>query len=176
MSVDLASLIVDVPDFPQPGIVFYDITPVLASAAGLAAVVNRLVVAAPPADLVVGIEARGFLLAAPVAYRLGLGMAPVRKPGKLPREVVSVDYELEYRSDTVAVHADAIPAGSRALIVDDVLATGGTVAATGDLVRRMDATVAGVLVLAELPELGPRERLAAHGLTQVTSLLTLEAG
>ena len=176
MSVDLASLIVDVPDFPRPGITFYDITPLLASAAGLSATVDQLAAAAPPADLVVGIEARGFLLAAPVAYRLGLGMVPVRKPGKLPRDVVSVDYELEYRSDTVAVHADAIPAGSRVLIVDDVLATGGTVAATGDLVTRMGATVAGVLVLAELPGLAPRERLAAHGLTQVTSLLTLGAG
>jgi adenine phosphoribosyltransferase len=100
---------------------------------------------------------------------------PVRKPGKLPRPVVSVDYELEYRSDTVAVHADAIPAGSRVLIVDDVLATGGTVAATGDLVRRVGGTVAGVLVLAELAELGPRERLAGHGLTDVTALLTIGA-
>jgi adenine phosphoribosyltransferase len=175
VSVDLASLIVDVPDFPRPGIVFFDITPLLASADGLAAVVDQLVAAAPPADLVVGIEARGFLLAAPVAYRLGLGLVPVRKPGKLPRPVVSVDYELEYRSDTVAVHADAIPAGARVLVVDDVLATGGTVAATGDLVTRMGATVAGVLVLGELAELAPRERLAAHGLTDVTSLLTLGA-
>ena len=176
MPVDLASLIVDVPDFPRPGIVFLDITPLLASPAGLAATVDQLVAAAPPADLVVGIEARGFLLAAPVAYRLGLGVVPVRKPGKLPRAAVSVDYELEYRSDTVAVHADAIPAGSRVLIVDDVLATGGTVAATGDLVTRVGGTVAGVLVLAELADLAPRARLAEHGLTDVTSLLTYGAG
>jgi adenine phosphoribosyltransferase len=174
--VDLASLIVDVPDFPRPGIVFFDITPLLASPAGLAATVDRLVAAAPPADLVVGIEARGFLLAAPVAYRLGLGLVPVRKPGKLPRPVVAVDYELEYRTDTLAVHADAIPPGSRVLVVDDVLATGGTVAATGDLVAKVGGTVVGVLVLAELPELAPRERLAAHGLTEVTSLLTLGDG
>jgi len=173
VSVDLASLIVDVPDFPRPGIAFYDITPLLASPAGLAATVDRLAAAAPAADLVLGIEARGFLLAAPVAYRLGLGLVPVRKPGKLPRPVVSVDYELEYRTDTVAVHADAVPAGSRVLIVDDVLATGGTVAATADLVARLGATVSGVLVLAELADLAPRDRLAAHGVTAVTALLTL---
>lgn len=175
MSIDLSSLIVDVPDFPRPGITFYDITPLLGSAAGLATAVDRLAAAAPPADLVVGIEARGFLLAAPVACRLGLGLVPVRKPGKLPRSVVTVGYELEYRTDSVAVHADAIPPGSRVLIVDDVLATGGTVAATADLVAKLGATVAGVLVLAELPELAPRERLAARGLTTVTSLLALGA-
>ena len=173
MPVDLASLIVDVPDFPRPGITFYDITPLLGSADGLAAIVDQLVAVAPPADLVLGIEARGFLLAAPVACRLGLGLVPVRKPGKLPRPVVTADYELEYRTDAVAVHADAIPVGAAVLIVDDVLATGGTVAATADLVAKLEATVAAVLVLAELPALNPRDRLAAHGLTAVTSLLTL---
>ena len=173
MSVDLASLIVGVPDFPRPGVNFYDITPLVASPAGLATTVDRLAAAAPAADLVLGIEARGFLLAAPVACQLGLGLVPVRKPGKLPRAVVSVDYELEYRTDTVAVHADAVPAGCRVLIVDDVLATGGTVAATADLVGKLGATVAGVLVLAELADLAPRDRLAAHGLTRVTSLLRL---
>jgi adenine phosphoribosyltransferase len=176
VSVDLASLIVAVPDFPRPGIVFFDITPLLSSAAGLATTVDRMVAAAPPADLVLGIEARGFLLAAPVAYRLGLGVVPVRKPGKLPRPVVSVDYELEYRTDTVAVHADAVPVGSRVLIVDDVLATGGTAAATADLVARLGATVAGVVVLAELADLAPRDRLATQDVTAVTSLLTIGAG
>ena len=141
MSVDLASLIVDVPDFPTPGISFFDITPLLASAAGFAATIDQLVAAAPPADVVLGIEARGFLLAAPVAYRLGLGVVPVRKPGKLPRPVASVDYALEYRTDTLTMHADAVPTGSRVLIVDDVLATGGTVAATADLVAQLGATV-----------------------------------
>ena len=175
VSVDLASLIVEVPNFPRPGIAFYDITPLLASAAGLAATVDQLAAAAPPADVVLGIEARGFLLAAPVAYRLGLGLVPVRKPGRLPRTVVSVDYALEYRTDTVAVHADAVAADSRVLIVDDVLATGGTVAATANLVAKLGATVAGVLVLAELADLAPRDRLAAHGLTAVTSLLSLGA-
>ncbi|HZA72869.1 MAG TPA: adenine phosphoribosyltransferase [Propionibacteriaceae bacterium] len=175
MSVDLTSLIVDVPDFPRPGVTFFDITPLLASAAGFAATVDQLVAAAPPADLVLGIESRGFLFAAPVAYRLGLGVVPVRKPGRLPRPVVSVDYESEYRTDTVSVHADAVAAGSRVLVVDDVLATGGTVAATADLVTKLGATVCGVVVLAELAFLEPRARLAAHGLTEVTSLLTLEA-
>lgn len=175
MSVDLASLIVDVPDFPTPGISFFDITPLLASEAGFAATIDQLVAAAPPADVVLGIEARGFLLAAPVAYRLGLGVVPVRKPGKLPRPVVSVDYALEYRTDTLTMHADAVPAGSRVLIVDDVLATGGTVAATAGLVTQLGGTVCGVVVLAELAFLEPRARLAAHGLTEVTSLLTLEA-
>jgi adenine phosphoribosyltransferase len=173
--VDLASLIVDVPDFPRPGIVYRDITPLLASPAGLAATVDQLVAAAPPADVVVGIEARGFLLAAPVAYRLGLGVVLVRKPGRLPRAVVAVDYELEYRTDTLAVHADAIPAGSRVLVVDDVLATGGTVAATAELVEKAGATVAGVLVLAELAGLGSRDRLAGAGVTDVTALLTMGA-
>jgi adenine phosphoribosyltransferase len=175
VSVDLASLIVDVPDFPRPGVAFFDITPLLASPSGFAATVDQLVAAAPPADVVVGIEARGFLLAAPVAYRLGLGVVPVRKPGKLPRPVVSVDYELEYRTDTVSVHADAIPVGSRVLVVDDVLATGGTVAAAAELITTLGATVCGVVVLAELAFTEPRARLAAHGLTEVTSLLTLGA-
>jgi adenine phosphoribosyltransferase len=112
VSVDLASMIVDVPDFPRPGIAFFDITPLLASADGLAATIDQLVAAAPPADLVLGVEARGFLLAAPVAYRLGLGVVPVRKPGKRPRSVASVDYTLEYRTDTLTVHADAVPTGS----------------------------------------------------------------
>ena len=124
MAVDLASLILDVPDFPRPGIGFKDITPLLASPAGLAAAIDQLVAAAPEVDVVLGMEARGFIFAAPVAYRLRRGFVPVRKPGKLPRQVVSVGYELEYGTDSVAVHADAVPAGSRVLIVDDVLATG----------------------------------------------------
>lgn len=150
MPVDLASLILDVPDFPRPGIGFKDITPLLASPAGLAAAVDGLAAAAPPADVVVGVEARGFLLAAPVAYRLGLGIVPVRKPGKLPRPVVSVDYDLEYRRDTVV--------------------------ATAGLVARLGASVAGVAVLAELAFLLPRARLAAAGLTSVSALVTFEAG
>jgi adenine phosphoribosyltransferase len=172
----LASLIVDVPDFPRDGVVFKDITPLIGSAEGLAAAIEGLVEAAPPdVDLVLGMEARGFIFGAPVAYGISVGFVPVRKPGKLPRDTFSVTYDLEYGTDTVAVHADAIPPGARVLIVDDVLATGGTVAACGDLVRRLDAEVAGVMVVAELAYLNPRARLAAHGLHEVTSLVSIEA-
>ena len=177
MPVDLASLILDVPDFPRPGVGFKDITPLLASPEGLAMAIDQLVLAAPESvDLVLGVESRGFIFAAPVAYGLEVGFVPVRKPGKLPREVVSVRYDLEYGSDELAVHADAVPAGSRVLIVDDVLATGGTVAAAADLVTQLGAEVAGVLVVAELAFLDPRARLAAHGLTDVSALVTIEAG
>ena len=177
MPVDLASLILDVPDFPKPGVGFKDITPLLATPEGLATAIDELVLAAPSSvDLVLGLEARGFIFAAPVAYGLEVGFVPVRKPGKLPRDVVSVRYDLEYGSDSLAVHADAVPAGSRVLIVDDVLATGGTVAATADLVTQLGAEVAGVLVVAELAFLNPRARLAAHGLTDITALVTIEAG
>ena len=176
MPVDLASLILDVPDFPNPGVGFKDITPLLASPEGLATAIDQLVLAAPDSvDLVLGVESRGFIFAAPVAYGLEVGFVPVRKPGKLPRDVVSVHYDLEYGSDGLAVHADAVPAGSRVLIVDDVLATGGTVAATADLVAQLGAEVAGVLVVAELAFLNPRARLAAHGLTDITALVTIEA-
>jgi adenine phosphoribosyltransferase len=172
----LAALIVDVPDFPQHGVVFKDITPLIGSAQGLAAAIEGLVEAAPAdVDLVLGMEARGFIFGAPVAYGISVGFVPVRKPGKLPRDTFSVTYDLEYGSDTIAVHADAIPPGARVLIVDDVLATGGTVAACGDLVRRLDAEVVGVLVVAELAFLNPRARLAAHGLHEVTSLVRIEA-
>ena len=177
MPVDLASLIVDVPDFPNPGVGFKDITPLMASPEGLATAIDQLVLAAPDSvDLVLGVESRGFIFAAPVAYGLEAGFVPVRKPGKLPRDIVSVRYDLEYGSDELAVHADAVPAGSRVLIVDDVLATGGTVAATADLVTRLGAEVAGVLVVAELAFLNPRTRLAAHGVTEVSALVTIEAG
>ena len=177
MPVDLASLILDVPDFPKPGVGFKDITPLLASPDGLATAIDQLVLAAPDSvDLVLGVESRGFIFAAPVAYGLEAGFVPVRKPGKLPRDVVSVRYDLEYGSDELAVHADAVPAGSRVLIVDDVLATGGTVAATADLVTQLGAEVVGVLVVAELAFLNPRTRLAARGVTEVGALVTIEAG
>jgi len=175
--VDLASLILDVPDFPKPGVGFKDITPLLASPEGLASTIDQLVLAAPDSvDLVLGLESRGFIFAAPVAYGLEVGFVPVRKPGKLPRDVVSVRYDLEYGRDELAVHADAVAAGSRVLIVDDLLATGGTAAAAADLVSQVGAEVAGVLVVAELAFLNPRTRLAAHGLTDVRALVTIEAG
>ena len=130
-----ARLIENVPDFPEPGIAFRDITPLIGSPSGLAESVRALVEISPAeVDLVVGMEARGFIFAAPVALALGAGFVPVRKPGKLPRETITADYDLEYGTETLAVHADAIPTGARVLIVDDVLATGGTVVAAAELV------------------------------------------
>jgi adenine phosphoribosyltransferase len=172
VTVDLASLVVDVPDFPEPGVTFKDITPLIASPTGLAAVVEGLVRASPrDVDLVVGMEARGFIVGAPVALALGVGFVPVRKPGKLPRATVSVTYDLEYGTETLALHADAIPAGARVLVVDDVLATGGTVVATAELVRRLGGEVAHVAVVMELEFLAGRARLAEHGLDRVTALM-----
>jgi adenine phosphoribosyltransferase len=172
VALDLASLVVDVPDFPQPGVTFKDITPLIASPTGLAAAVEGLVRAsARDVDVVVGMEARGFIVGAPVALALGVGFVPVRKPGKLPRATVSVTYDLEYGTETLAMHADAIAPGARVLVVDDVLATRGTVVATADLVRRVGGEVAQVAVLMELEFLGGRARLAEHGLDRVTALI-----
>jgi adenine phosphoribosyltransferase len=174
VTVDLASLVVDVPDFPEPGVTFKDITPLIASPTGLAAVVEGLVRASPrDVDVVVGMEARGFIVGAPVALALalGLGFVPVRKPGKLPRATISVTYDLEYGTETLAVHADALRAGARVLVVDDVLATGGTVVATAELVRRLGGEVAHVAVVMELEFLQGRARLAEHGLHRVTALI-----
>ncbi|GAA1431104.1 adenine phosphoribosyltransferase [Microlunatus lacustris] len=171
--VDLASLVVDVPDFPRPGVVFKDVTPLLASAAGLAAAVDGLVASAPTGvDVVVGMEARGFLFGPPVALALGVGFVPVRKPGKLPRERIEVSYALEYGEETLALHADAVRPGDRVLVVDDVLATGGTAVAAAGLVRRLGAEVVGVSVLLELTALPGRALLAEHGLYQVSAVLT----
>ena len=173
----LADLIADVPDFPRPGVVFKDITPLLRSADGFAAAVRGLVAAAPAdVDAVLGLEARGFLFGAPVALALGVGFVPARKPAKLPRARVEVGYELEYGTETLAVHADAFGPGDRVLVVDDVLATGGTVAASVELVRRLGAEVAGVLVVLELGFLDGRSRLKAAGVDELHALLTVEAG
>jgi adenine phosphoribosyltransferase len=162
-SQDVAGLIRaairDIPDYPQPGIVFKDITPLLADGAAFAEVVRALAAVHPPVDKVVGIEARGFILAAPVAYALGAGFVPVRKAGKLPAPVHAQSYQLEYGTATIEVHTDAFGPGERVLIVDDVLATGGTAAATAELVRRCGAEVAGISVLLELGFLNGRTRL-----------------
>jgi adenine phosphoribosyltransferase len=163
------SLIRDVPDYPQPGIVFKDITPLLADHASFAQVVDDLADGLS-FDKVVGIEARGFILAAPVAYRSGAGFVPVRKKGKLPAATLGASYDLEYGSAEIEVHADAFAPGERVLIVDDVLATGGTANATVELVRRAGAYVVALSFLIELGFLAGRERLPG---LEVRSLVTV---
>jgi len=164
----------DVPDFPRPGIDFKDITPLLADHATFAATVDAL--AAPhrksAIDVVAGIEARGFVLGAPVALILHAGFAPVRKKGKLPGSTVEASYDLEYGSATLEVTSDAFAPGARVLVIDDVLATGGTAAATVDLVRRCGAEVVGVSVLLELGFLDGRAALVAVGVEDPHALLT----
>ncbi|NEE01317.1 adenine phosphoribosyltransferase [Phytoactinopolyspora halotolerans] len=156
----LLSYIRDVPDWPEPGVMFKDITPLLRQPDVFAKTVDLLAAAADgPIDAVVGIEARGFILGAPVANRLGAGFVPVRKEGKLPSDTSSASYELEYGQATIEVHRDAFTDGERVLIVDDVLATGGTVRATVDLVRAAGAEVAAVSILMELGFLHGRKKL-----------------
>jgi adenine phosphoribosyltransferase len=170
----LGRLVRDVPDFPEPGILFKDITPLLADPAGFAAVVDALAAAGRGADgqvvvdKVVGMEARGFIFAAPVAMALGVGFVPVRKAGKLPRETHAVSYALEYGEATLELHRDGIAAGDRVLLVDDVLATGGTVAATRELVAACGGETVGVAVLMELLFLPGR---ATAGDVPVTALV-----
>jgi len=167
------SLIRTVDDFPKPGIVFCDIAPVLASPTGLAAVVAGVAAGCPDGvDAVVGVEARGFIVGAPVALALGCGFVPVRKPGKLPGSVIRHDYVLEYGTETLTVQADALPPGARVVVVDDVLATGGTIAATIALVGKLGATVAGVSVLLELEFLEGRSAVKSAGVTEIASLVT----
>lgn len=158
---DLERLIRDVPDFPEAGIVFKDITPLLGDAHGLQRALELMAESAEQGGItkVAGIESRGFILAPSVADRLGAGFVPIRKPGKLPWETVRREYDLEYGSDVVEMHADAVGPEDRVLIVDDVLATGGTAAAAVDLVRSTGADVVGVVVLLELEFLSGRERL-----------------
>ncbi|MDT0303307.1 adenine phosphoribosyltransferase [Streptomonospora wellingtoniae] len=165
MPADLSSLIKaglrDVPDFPEEGVVFKDITPLLAEPDSLRAVVEGIAAryAQSEVDAVLGLEARGFILAAPIALALGAGFVPVRKAGKLPRETYRASYDLEYGSETVEMHADAVSPGSRVLIVDDVLATGGTGRAAVELVDKAGGTVVGFSVLVELGFLKGRRRL-----------------
>ncbi|WP_420846510.1 adenine phosphoribosyltransferase [Nocardioides solisilvae] len=172
----MARLVVDVPDFPEPGVVFKDITPLLADHTAFEQVVAALASAGQDdaghvvVDKVVGMEARGFILAAPVALALGAGFVPVRKAGKLPRETHGETYDLEYGSATLELHRDAVAEGDRVLLVDDVLATGGTVAATRRLVESCGGVVVGVAVLMELGFLAGREKCDGLPLTALETL------
>lgn len=154
----------DIDDFPTAGVIFRDITPLLADAEGFGRAINELAgrFADAPADRVLGMEARGFIVAAPIAYHMGAGFIPVRKAGKLPWQVIREEYSLEYGSDKLEVHRDAILPGERILVIDDVLATGGTAAATVRLIEALDGIVVGIGVLIELEDLGGRARLNGH--------------
>lgn len=168
----LRELVADVRDFPTAGIVFKDISPLLADPAAFTSVVDALVEQSGPVDKVVGIEARGFILAAPVAYHLGAGFVPVRKPGKLPGPTHETSYDLEYGSNVLQVHRDAFAPGDRVLVVDDVLATGGTAAAAVRLVQQDGGEVVGLSVLMELGFLSGRAALAtSHPDVPVHALL-----
>jgi adenine phosphoribosyltransferase len=173
---ELAALVaggtVDVPDFPKPGIVFKDLMPLFADGPAFRRVIDAIVAhhGASSFDVVAGVEARGFVVAAAIAYATGVGVVPVRKAGKLPREVFSATYELEYDEATLEVHRDAFVPGQRVLVVDDVLATGGTAVATLELVEQAGGVVAGFSVLMELAFLKGRERLSSR---TVHALLTV---
>ncbi len=161
---DLKRYIREVPDFPKPGILFYDITTLLKDPGALRMTVDRFVwmFAAMHADKVIGIDARGFMFAPIVAYNLNAGFVPVRKPGKLPASTAGNSYDLEYGSDRVEVHEDAIERGERVLIIDDLLATGGTAGATADLVSDLGGEIVGLGFICELTFLDGRERLKGH--------------
>ena len=164
---NLKSLIRTIPDYPKPGIMFRDVTTLFADAQGFKATIAKL--AEPyrtePIDAVAGIEARGFILGGAVADRLGCGFIPVRKKGKLPHETVGQDYELEYGTDTIEVHKDAITKGQRILIVDDLIATGGTAEAAIKLVQKLEGQVVGAAFVIDLPEIGGRAKLEAMGVS-----------
>jgi adenine phosphoribosyltransferase len=166
----ITSRIRDIPDYPKPGVVFKDITPLLADGPALQAVVRALASGHGPVDKVVGIEARGFILAASAACQLGTGFVPVRKQGRLPGPTYAQSYDLEYGTATVEVHRDAFSPGERILIIDDVLATGGTAQATASLVRRAGADIVGVAVIMELAFLGGRARLSGEQLRALVAV------
>ena len=169
LTIDLKQMIRSVPDFPKPGINFFDITTLLKDPEGLKAAIDSL--AAPYAgariDAIVAIESRGFILGSAVAQRIGAGFVPVRKPGKLPAKAIKEVYELEYGTDAVEIHADAIDKGQRVLIVDDVLATGGTAAATTRLVKQLGADLQGLAFLIELTFLNGKSKLTGENVFSV---------
>jgi adenine phosphoribosyltransferase len=166
---DLRAKIREVPDFPKPGILFYDITTLLKDPTAYKESIDLLTEPFRDrrVDIVVGMESRGFIFSAPMAYQLNAGFVPVRKLGKLPAETVSVEYALEYGTNTLEIHRDAIEAGQQVLIVDDLLATGGTVNGTIELVRRLNGEVVGLAFLVELLFLEGRDRLKGHDIHSV---------
>jgi adenine phosphoribosyltransferase len=167
---DLSRWIRDIPDFPKPGIQFKDITPLLSDPVAFGAAIDRLTAryAGAGVDTIAAAEARGFIFGAPLALRLKAGFVPIRKPGKLPYATVALEYQLEYGTDKLEVHTDAFAPGRRVLLIDDVLATGGTMRACCDLVRQTGAAVVGCAFVLELTFLGGREKLAPY---EVTSLI-----
>ncbi|MFS8650366.1 MAG: adenine phosphoribosyltransferase [Caldibacillus sp.] len=171
--MDLKDYIAIVPDYPQPGISFKDITPLMNDGKAFHYATDRIVEFAKEkkVDLVVGPEARGFIVGCPVAYALGVGFSPVRKKGKLPRETIEVEYELEYGTNVLCIHKDAIKPGQRVLIVDDLLATGGTIGATIKLVEQLGGEVAGAAFLIELSYLEGRKKLEGY---DVLALMSFE--
>jgi len=161
---DLGGRIRDIPDFPKPGILFKDITTMLKDGDSFKSAIDGLLakVGRKPIDVVVGMESRGFIFGAPIAYALGVGFVPVRKLGKLPADVVSVEYDLEYGSATLEMHKDALKPGAKVLIVDDLLATGGTVAGTIELVKQLQGEIVALAFLIELKALHGRDRLQGY--------------
>jgi len=166
-TADLGAKIRDIPDFPKPGILFKDITTLLKEGPAFKAAIDGLLasVKGKQIDVVVGMESRGLIFGAPMAYALGVGFVPVRKLGKLPAEVVSVEYDLEYGSATLEMHKDSIEPGQKVLIVDDLLATGGTVAGTIELVKQLQGEIVGLAFLIELKFLKGRDRLEGYEIT-----------
>jgi len=169
--LDLGTLIRDIPDFPKKGILFKDITTLLKDPAAFKQAIDDLTARVRHYDpeIVIGMESRGFIFAAPIAYQLDAGFVPVRKLGKLPGEVIATEYELEYGTNTLELHSDAITSGQRVLIVDDLLATGGTVSATINLVERLGGKVMAVAFLVELTALNGRDRLGDYDVVSLIS-------
>jgi adenine phosphoribosyltransferase len=173
--MDLKGLVRTIPDYPKPGIMFRDVTTLMADAQGFKAAIARLTepYRTEPVDLVAGIEARGFILAGAIADRLGTGFVPIRKKGKLPWKTIRQEYALEYGNDTVEMHEDALAGGKRVLLVDDLIATGGTARAAAALIRRLGGQILGAAFIIDLPELGGADLLRQDGI-DVKALMAFE--